>query len=91
MLKDETDLRKRLAAVKALYMLSFDKENKDIIKGDSDIMGLLKNLLNSVEEEIVQAAAEVVCEIAGKEEHITKSSGMFALSFFYLNNILNRL
>ena len=84
MLKDEIDLRERLAAVKALYMLSFDKENKDIIKGDSDIMDLLKDLLNSVDEEILQAAAEVVCEIAGKEEHNTKSSGMFALSFFFI-------
>ena len=32
MLKGETDLRERLAAVKALYMLSFDEENKAIIK-----------------------------------------------------------
>ena len=83
-LKDETDLRERLAAVKALYMLSFDEENKDIIKDDSDIMDLLQNLHNSGDKEIQQAASGVIWEIAGKEEHNTKSSGMFALSFFLL-------
>ena len=37
MLKDETDLRERLAAVKALCILSFDDGNNDIMKNDSDI------------------------------------------------------
>ena len=91
MLKDETDLRERLAAVEALYMLSFDEDNRVVMKDDSDIMGLLHCLLNSGDEEIQLAAAGVVWEIAGKEKHNTKSSGMFALSLFYLNNILNRL
>ena len=83
MLKDETDLRERIAAVKALYMLSFDEGNKVVIKDDSDIMDLLQSLLNSGDEEILQAAAGVIWEIAGKEEPNTKSSGMFAVSFFF--------
>ena len=91
MLKDETDLPERLAAVKALYMLSFDEENKIIIKYYSDIMDLLQNLLDSGDKEIEQAASGVIWEIEGKEKLNNKSSGMFALSLFYLNNILNRL
>ncbi|XP_074615176.1 uncharacterized protein LOC141874718 isoform X1 [Acropora palmata] len=65
MLKGETDLRERLAAVKALYMLSFDEENKAIIKADSGIMDLLHN---SGEKEIKQAASGVIWEIEGKKE-----------------------
>ena len=89
MLKDATDVGERVAAVKALYMLSFDKENKGIIKGVSNIMDLLKSLLTLGVKEIQQAASGVIWEIVGKEKHNTKSSGMFALSLFYLNNILN--
>ena len=89
MLKDATDVGEIVAAVKALYMLSF--ENKDIIKADSDIMDLLQTLRNSGDKEIQQAASGVIWEIVGKEKHNTKSSSMFALSLFYLNNILNRL
>ncbi|XP_067030956.1 uncharacterized protein [Acropora muricata] len=74
MLKDETDMRERLGAVKALYMLSYDEENKDVIKDDSDIMDLLQGLLNSGDKEIQQAAAGVVWEIAGRDEHSSKSS-----------------
>ncbi|XP_044170071.1 uncharacterized protein LOC122954105 [Acropora millepora] len=74
MLKDEADLRERLAFLKALYMLSFDKENKDIIKADSNIMDLLQNLQHSGDKEIQQAASGVIWEITGKEEHKTKSS-----------------
>ncbi|KAK2565261.1 hypothetical protein P5673_011214 [Acropora cervicornis] len=68
MLKGETDLRERLAAVKALYMLSFDEENKAIIKADSGIMDLLQSLHNSGEKEIKQAASGVIWEIEGKKE-----------------------
>ena len=78
MLKDEINRRERVAAVKALYMLSFDEENKDVIKDVSDIVDLVQSLLNSGDEEIVQAAAGVVWEIARKEEHSSRSSGMFA-------------
>ncbi|XP_015753417.1 PREDICTED: uncharacterized protein LOC107333164 isoform X6 [Acropora digitifera] len=74
MLKDEIDRRERVAAVKALYMLSFDEENKDVIKDVSDIVDLVQSLLNSGDEEIVQAAAGVVWEIARKEEHSSRSS-----------------
>ena len=91
MLKDKTDVGERVAAVKALYMLSFDAENKITVKAYSDIMNLLQNLLDSGDKEIEQAASGVIWEIEGKEKHNTKSSGMFALSLFYLNNILNRL
>ena len=82
MLKDVIDLRERLAAVKALYMLSFDDGNKDIMKNDSDIMDLLKILHQSGDKETQQAASGVICEIEGKKERNTKSSGIFALSFF---------
>ena len=82
MLKDVIDLRERLAAVKALYMLSFDDGNQDIMKNDSDIMDLLKILHQSGDKETQQAASGVICEIEGKKEHNTKSSSMFALSFF---------
>ena len=82
MLKDVTDLRERLAAVKALYMLSFDDGNKDIMKNDSDIMDLLKILHNSGDKETQQATSGVIWEIEGKKEHNTKSSSMFASSSF---------
>ena len=89
MLKGETDLRERLAAVKALYMLSFDEENKAIIKADSGIMDLLHN---SGEKEIKQAASGVIWEIEGKKEANIKTCGIFDLSFsFCFNNISNRL
>lgn len=88
MLKDETHLQERPGAANALYVLSFDEENKDIIKADSDMMDVLQNLQHSGDKEIQQAASGVIWEIAGKEEHKTKSSGMFALSLFYVNNIL---
>ena len=92
MLKDETDLRERIAAVKTLYMLSFDDGKKDIMKNDSDIMDLLRILHNSGDKEIGQAASGVISEIEGKKEHNTKSPSMFDLSFFFFfNNILNRL
>ena len=84
MLKGKTDLRERLAAVKALYMLSFDEENKAMIKADSDIADLLKSLQKSGDKEIQQAASGVIWEIEGKKEHNIKSSGMFALSFLIL-------
>ena len=92
MLKGETDLRERLAAVKALYMLSFDEENKAIIKADSGIMDLLQSLHNSGEKEIKQAASGVIWEIEGKKEANIKTCGIFDLSFsFCFNNISNRL
>ena len=62
-------------------MLSFDEENKDIIRADSGIMDLLQNLQHSGDKEIQLAASGVIWEIAGKEEHkntSTQSSGMFA-------------
>ena len=90
MLENQTDLLEGFTAVEALYMLSFDKENKAIIKADKD-KGLLENLHNSNDKGIQQAASGVIWEIEGKKEHISKSSGMFALSFNYLNNVLNRL
>ncbi|XP_067030823.1 uncharacterized protein [Acropora muricata] len=74
MLKDETHLQERPGAANALYVLSFDEENKDIIKADSDMMDVLQNLQHSGDKEIQQAAAGVIWEIAGKEEHKTKSS-----------------
>lgn len=91
MLKDATDQGEKSAAANALYVLSFDKENKDIIKDDSDIMGLLRNLQHSGDKAIRQAMSGVIWEIAGKEEHKPKSSGMFALSLFYFNNTMNQL
>ncbi|XP_015764482.1 PREDICTED: uncharacterized protein LOC107343429 [Acropora digitifera] len=92
MLKGETDLRERLAAVKALYMLSFDEENKAIIKADSSIMDLIQSLHNSGEKEIKQAASGVIWEIEGKKEANIKTCGIFDLSLsFCFNNISNRL
>ena len=90
MLENQTDLLEGFAAVEALYMLSFVEENKAIIKADND-KGLLENLHNSSDARIQQAASGVIWEIEGKKEHISKSSGMFVLSFHYLNNVLNRL
>ena len=45
-------------------------------------MDLLKILYNLGDKEIQQAASGVIWEIEGKKEHNTKSSSMFALSFF---------
>ena len=89
LLEDETDetiSEEGFAALEALYMLSFDEENKAIIKADKD-KGLLENLHlhNSSDKGIQQAASGVIWEIEGKKEHIWNSSGMFALSLNYLN------
>ncbi|XP_015780024.1 PREDICTED: uncharacterized protein LOC107357902 isoform X3 [Acropora digitifera] len=76
MLEDETDEidpEEGFAALEALYMLSFDEENKAIIKADKD-KGLLENLHNSSDKGIQQAASGVIWEIEGKKEHISKSS-----------------
>ena len=67
----------RLAAVKALYMLSFDEANKAIIKADQDTMALLQTLQKSENQEIQQAASGVIWEIEGKKGHAT-SSGVAA-------------
>ena len=90
LLEDETDVLVEFAALEALYTLSFDEENEAIIK-DNDKKGLLENLHNSSGNGIQQTVSHVMWEIEGKKEHNSKSSGMSALSFFYLNNILNRL
>ncbi|XP_015780019.1 PREDICTED: uncharacterized protein LOC107357901 [Acropora digitifera] len=74
MLQDETYLPERSASVRALYMLSFDEENKDIIRTDSGIMDLLQNLQHSGDKEIQLAASGVIWEIAGKEEHKNTST-----------------
>ena len=63
----------RSAAVKALYMLSFDKTNKEMIKSDQDTMALLRSLQCSDNKEIQQAASGVMWEIDGKKEHIHSS------------------
>lgn len=60
-----------LAAVKALYMLSFDETNKATIKSDSNTVVLLRSLQNSDNKEIQQAASGIIWEIEGKEEHDT--------------------
>ena len=86
----KTDLLGGVAAVKALYLLSLDEENKAIIKAN-DKKGLLKRIYNSSEEGIQKAASGVKRKIQGKKELNSKSSGMSALSFFHLKNILNRL
>ena len=66
----------RVAAMKALYMLSFDETNKEIIKADQDTMALLQSLQTSDKMEIQQAASGVMWEIEGKKEH-SGSSGTF--------------
>ena len=89
-LDGDSELLEGVAAVKTLYMLSLDEENKAIIKAN-DNRGVLKRLYNSSDEGIQQATSGVIKEIEGKKEHSSKSSGKSALSFFHLNNILNRL
>lgn len=62
-------VQERVAAMKALYMLSFDEANKEMIKTDHDTMALLHGLLTSENKEIQQAASGVMWEIEGKKEH----------------------
>ena len=88
--EDETDLQGVESAVKTLYTLSLNEKNKARIK-DNDKKGLLKRLYDSSNEGIQEVVSGVIREIEGKKEHNSKSSGMSALSFFYLKNILNRL
>lgn len=74
MLKSPEDHEEeRIAAVKALYMLSFDETNKEMIKGDDDTMTLLQNLQSSSNKELQQAASGVIWEIEGKTEHARSS------------------
>ena len=89
-MEGKTDLQRVVAAVKTLYTLSLDEENKAIIKAN-DNKGLLKRIYNSSVEGIQEVVAGVIREIEGKKNHNSKSCGMSALSFFYLKNILNRL
>ena len=89
-MEDETDLQGVESAVKTLYTLSLNEKNKARIK-DNDKKGLLKRLYDSSNEGIQEVVSGVIREIEGKKEHNSKSSGMSALSFFYLKNILNRL
>ncbi|XP_078359598.1 uncharacterized protein LOC144644064 isoform X1 [Oculina patagonica] len=63
----------RVAAMKALYMLSFDEANKEMIKADHDTMALLQSLQQSNNKEIQQAASGVIWEIQGKKEHSDSS------------------
>lgn len=74
MLKGPVELEEeRLAAIKALYMLSFDETNKEMIKSDRETLALLKNLESSPNKEIQQATAGVMWEIEGKKEHVHSS------------------
>jgi len=59
----------RIAALKALYMLSFDEANEEMIKSDHDTVALLQSLQTSYNKEIQQAASGVMWEIEGKKEH----------------------
>ena len=59
----------RIAAMKALYMLSFDEANKEMIKTDHDTMALLQRLQTSDNKDIQQAASGVMWEIEGKKEN----------------------
>lgn len=69
-------MEEKLAAVRALYMLSFDETNKAMIKADNDMMELLQSLQNSDNKEIQRAASGVIWEIEGKKEH-AHSSGKY--------------
>ena len=83
MLKGPEDYEEeRLAAVKALYMLSFDETNKGMIKADHDTMALLQDLQSSKNKEIQQAASGVMWEIDGKKEH-AHSSGLSQVCLFF--------
>ena len=86
MLKNpENQLDERLAAVKALYMLSFDEANKAMIKSDQDTMALLQNLQKSENKEIQQAASGVIWEIEGKKGHATSSGESACIKSLYLS------
>lgn len=74
----------RVAAMKALYMLSFDEINKGMLKADHDTMALLQSLQKSDNKEIQQAASGVMWEIQGKKEH-SDSSG--ATSFTSIDTL----
>lgn len=69
-------MEEKLAAVRALYMLSFDETNKAMIKADNDMMEQLQSLQNSDNKEIQRAASGVIWEIEGKKEH-AHSSGIY--------------
>ena len=77
----------RIAAMKALYMLSFDESNKEMIKADHDTMALVQGLQKSDNKEIQQAASGVMWEIKGKKEH-SDSSG--ATSFTSVHTVHSR-
>ncbi|XP_015753413.1 PREDICTED: uncharacterized protein LOC107333164 isoform X2 [Acropora digitifera] len=62
-----------VTAIRTLYMLSLDEENKAIMKAN-DHKGELKIFYNSSDEGIQQAASGMIWEIEGKKEHNSKSS-----------------
>lgn len=80
----------RLAAMKALYMLSFDEANKEMIKADHDTMALLQSLRTSDNKEIQQAASGVMWEIEGKKEH-SGSSGSYTFRTVHTHNESTRI
>lgn len=63
----------KVAAAKALYMLSFDETNKEVIRSDSDTMSSLQSLQNSDNKEILQAVSGIIWEIHGKIGHFENS------------------
>lgn len=63
----------KVAAAKALYMLSFDETNKEVIRSDSDTMSSLQSLQNSDNKEILQAVSGIIWEIHGKIGHSENS------------------
>lgn len=63
----------KVAAAKALYMLSFDEINKEVIRSNSDTMSSLQSLQNSDNKEILQAVSGIMWEIHGKIGHSENS------------------
>ena len=69
----------KVAAAKALYMLSFDETNKEVIRCDSDTMSSLQSLQNSDNKEILQAVSGIMWEVHGKIRH-SENSGTCSVS-----------
>lgn len=86
MIKGQDEYKEeRVAAIKALYMLSFDEANKEMIKSDPDTMALLRSLQTSDNKEIQKVASGVLWEIEGKKKH-SGSSGTLTFSIVHGHN-----
>ena len=73
MLKSSQQDDERLAGTEALWMLSFDATNRELIKAISSAMETLQSLKLNPNKDIMKASCGVLWEIERNRDSITSS------------------